>query len=210
MATKEDTPTKTPQSEHVKDNNDHDKPKMERAGTMQVTAEEGKEFIGEQALEKTRGATALLQEGIKQSENDKDSDENDDDKPSLPRSTTIQATTEEAKGILGEEVREKTRKQTREERASGSSQENDKDKASLQRTTTIAATTQEGAVLLGEESLGKTRSQTQKAQTPTKAVKRTSTAALANSDGDEISKKAKTDSSSDDQNPEPVQVSSES
>ena len=210
MATisKEDTPTKTTQIDNDSESSEQDKPKLERAGTMQITAEEGKEFIGEKAMEKTRGATALLQDSLKQSENDKDSDGNDEDKPSLTRATTIQSTTEQAKVILGEEVREKTRLQTREERASGSSQENEKDKVSLARTTTIAATTQEGAALLGDENLGKTRSQTQKAQTPTKAVKRTSTTALVNPDTDEISKKTKTDSSSDDQNPD--QVSSES
>ena len=151
-ASKADTPTKTAQIDNDKDS---DKPKLERAGTMQVTAEEGKEFIGDQTLEKTRGATAQLQDTLKQSENDKELDQAEEDKPSLTRATTIQATTEEAKEILGEETREKTRKQTREERASGSSQENDKEKASLQRTTTMAATAQEGAVILGEENLGK-------------------------------------------------------
>eukprot|EP00800_Vazella_pourtalesii_P020875 TRINITY_DN7569_c1_g1_i1.p1 TRINITY_DN7569_c1_g1~~TRINITY_DN7569_c1_g1_i1.p1 ORF type:complete len:221 (-),score=42.71 TRINITY_DN7569_c1_g1_i1:150-749(-) len=181
-----------------------DKPKMERTGTMQATAEEGKEFLGDQKLEKTRGATATLQDAIKQSENE--SEDNNTDKPSLARATTIQATTEEAKEILGDEQRERTRKQTRDERESASSQDNDK--ASLQRSSTMVQTAQEGAAILGDENFGKTRSQTQKAQTPTKAVKRTSQAAT---DGEETSKRSKTDSSSDEQTSEktPV-VSSES
>ncbi|KAI6653216.1 High mobility group nucleosome-binding domain-containing protein 5-like [Oopsacas minuta] len=193
MAT-EKTPT-IPQTET--DTNGADKPKLGRAGTMQVTAEEGKEFLEGQSLEKTRGATATLQDAIKQSEtdNDKDTDANGSDKPSLARATTIQATTEAAKDILGDEVREKTRKQTREERVSASSsQENDK--TPLQRTTTMSQTAQEGAALLGEENFGKTRSQTQKAQTPTKAPKRT---APTPAEGEDVPKKSKTDSSSDEQ-----------
>lgn len=182
------------------ENGTSEKPKMERAGTMQVTAEEAKEILGDEPLEKTRGATATLQEALKANDDEETEEKTDDqEKPSLARASTMQVTADEAKEILGDEERGKTRRKTqaREERASSSSQDNDKEKPSVQRTKTMAATAQEGAELIGDENLGKTRSQTQK-QTPTKpAPKRTSTMAQTAADGEEFLKRTKTDSSSD-------------
>lgn len=166
-------------------NDEPPKPAVARQGTMAVTAQEGKELLGDEELEKTRGQTEALKEAVATSP----------EKPHIPRDNTMVTTAQEGQQLLGGQELEKTRQQTAEAEAQKSPP------AKVKRTTTIAQTTTEASsYILGEEARAKTRAQTRKlseSEEKKPAVKRTSTMAQTAKEGEEFlareAKRTKTD-----------------
>lgn len=152
-----------------------EQPSLKRDGTMQVTAQEGKEFLDSKGMTvtdddvKTRGQKEALDKitsaSDSQEKEKKDGKEKDDDtkqensepaKPKIPRDGTMVVTAKEGQELLDGAELERTRGQT----ATAASQKSPISK--VKRTTTMAQTTQDGSLILGQGERGRTRSQTRK------------------------------------------------
>ncbi|KAL5492043.1 hypothetical protein EMCRGX_G017433 [Ephydatia muelleri] len=177
---------------------DKEKPKVARKGTMVATAEEGKDLLGTEERQKTRGQTATIAEG---------EEEDSVTPPKVTRDSTMAVTAQEGGQLLGGEQLKKTRGQTAAKdqtsppispakttptKTTPSKTTPTKTTPSrTKRTNTIVQTTEDGAHILGSSGeLGRTRSQTRKLSESSEekkpSVKRTTTMAQTAKEGSEF------------------------
>ncbi|EDO41801.1 predicted protein [Nematostella vectensis] len=129
--------------------------KLERTTTMQATAKEGSEIIGDEDLGKTRSETENKNEDSEANGDENGHNEASEEKPALKRDGTMAVTAAEGAEILGDHDTEagtraeaKAVKAAIEESVEQNGQAEDEEKPDLKRKSTMKATLEDGEEFL--------------------------------------------------------------
>jgi len=160
----EDAKTRAQQKKIEDDSEQEATPKMERTTTMAATAKEGAEILDGAELGKTRGETAKLEDENKEV---KENEDDEDEKPSLQRASTMPVTAKEGAAFLAasggvfdgtrSEAKkvEEALKATEEEgkNSNGTTNDDEDESSKLKRKGTMQATAEEGEEFLKRQKL---------------------------------------------------------